>query len=135
MLSIRETLMAALAAIHQASPTWQQGVPPTGSQSTPHLRDCTDQAWEGFGRETGGDVDLVILPEPEDQRPAMARSREVLPAPLGPTISSDSPRSTCHAQQPNHPAEASSLGMPCRQPNAACRHSLKVEHASDSVFY
>ena len=41
------------------------------------------------------DADLVILPEPEDQRPAMARSRDVLPAPLGPTISSESPHVTC----------------------------------------
>lgn len=38
---------------------------------------------------------LVMVPEPEDQRPAMARRMDVLPAPLGPTISSDSPSLTC----------------------------------------
>ena len=37
----------------------------------------------------------MILPEPEDHSPAMARSSEVLPAPLGPTTSSDSPGATC----------------------------------------
>ena len=36
-----------------------------------------------------------MVPEPADQRPAMARSSEVLPAPDAPTTSSESPSGTC----------------------------------------
>ena len=35
-----------------------------------------------------------MVPEPVDQRPAMARSSDVLPAPDGPTTRSDSPSGT-----------------------------------------
>ena len=55
------------------------------------------QIRRGRVQQRGGwDADLVILPEPEDQRPAMARSREVFPAPLGPTISSRLPAQHLH---------------------------------------
>ncbi len=37
---------------------------------------------------------LVMVPEPHDHRPAMARSTEVLPTPLGPITSKDSPSFT-----------------------------------------
>lgn len=39
-------------------------------------------------------TDLVMVPEPVDQRPAMARSTDVLPTPLGPITSRDSPSFT-----------------------------------------
>jgi len=47
-----------------------------------------------------------MVPEPADQRPAMARSSDVLPAPDGPTTSSDSPSGTCAragARRHQHP--------------------------------
>ena len=43
-------------------------------------------------------ADLVMVPEPEDHNPAMARSTEVLPTPLGPITSSDSPSFTYMGQ-------------------------------------
>lgn len=43
-------------------------------------------------------ADLVMVPEPEDHNPAIARSTEVLPTPLGPITSSDSPSFTCIGQ-------------------------------------
>jgi len=39
-------------------------------------------------------TDLVMVPEPVDHRPAMARSTDVLPTPLGPITSRDSPSLT-----------------------------------------
>lgn len=36
-----------------------------------------------------------MVPDPDDQSPAIALRMEVLPAPLGPTISSDAPAGTC----------------------------------------
>lgn len=43
---------------------------------------------------------LVIVPDPLDQRPAIARSSDVFPVPLGPTISSESPLATCPHPNP-----------------------------------
>ena len=36
-----------------------------------------------------------MVPKPVDHKPAMARSTDVLPTPLGPITSSDSPAFTC----------------------------------------
>ena len=56
----------------------------------------------GYGRFLAGplrvemlDSHLLMRPSPLVQRPAMARMMEVLPAPLGPTMSRDSPCLTC----------------------------------------
>lgn len=39
-------------------------------------------------------ANLVMMPEPEDHNPAMARNTEVLPTPLGPITNRDSPSFT-----------------------------------------
>ena len=51
----------------------------------------------------------MIVPEPEDHRPAIALRREVLPAPLGPTISRDSPGRTCRNRHHSELISAASL--------------------------
>ena len=43
-------------------------------------------------------ANLVMVPEPEDHSPAMARNTEVLPTPLGPITSRDSPSFTYTGQ-------------------------------------
>ena len=67
----------------------------------------------------------MILPEPEDHSPAMARSSEVFPAPLAPTTSSDSPDATCEHLPHSVPDHCTMLwpadGVRTRR--AACRAS------------
>ena len=58
---------------------------------------CEYNTAQGLGKRVDVEnlvTDLVMVPEPVDHRPAMARSTDVLPTPLGPITSRDSPSFT-----------------------------------------
>ena len=63
-----------------------------------------------------------MTPLPEDQRPAMARSVEVLPAPLAPAISSDCPGDTCAK------AHQKAVDFRCQAWNPSTPHCKWVLH-------